>query len=121
MDLSIASGEEHCQLCHHLNCFKVVLSCAGVIVLLLLTINCPSNGLHRSWNIAISPIYVLEVPQTNGLQQPSLMELCSKLIGNSEIMVLHHLPERVVHGLNKLSTCVSEGDTTKLKILFKVI
>ena len=59
--------------------------------------------------------------QMNSLEQASFMLLCSKLICNPEIMVLHHHSEIVMHGLNELSTGVSEGDTTKLKILFKVI
>ena len=38
-----------------------------------------------------------------------------------EVVVLHHLPQAVVHGFNHFTTSVPEGDTTTLKILFKMI
>ena len=122
--MSVALGEEHCQCCHHLNCFKVVLSYAGVIVLKLLTINCPSNCLHRSWDriVANLPIKVQEIPQTNGLQKFVLKKFGSKTLRcNVEIMFLHHHSESVVHGLNKFTCGVSEGDTTQMKIFLEVI
>ena len=64
---------------------------------------------------------VFEIPYTNGLQQSLFMVFCSKMTCNPQVVLLHHLPEMVVHGLNHLSTGVPEGDTTKHKILFKMI
>ena len=56
---------------------------------------------------------IVIIPQTNGLLQAILMDSGSQ--------VLHHLPQAVVHGFNHFTTSVPEGDTTKLKILLKVV
>ena len=49
------------------------------------------------------------------------MDSESQADSDLEVVVLHHLPQAVVHGFNHLTTGVPEGDTTKLKVFFKVV
>ena len=50
---------------------------------------------------------IVIIPQTNGLLQAILMDSVSQADSDLEVVVLHHLPQAVVHGFNHLTIKVN--------------